>query len=335
MEWGDHAWDGNTRMGVDTLYGTRRPQLGHPGQGGGTLDGMRAVWTGWGEPGEYGGAPDVQGAWDAAGPTGAPWAAGPPHGRRRSGCGARVSRRRDQCGAVRAWRGGASPCPAPGVGLHPGSSPPRRPAHSRPSGRWRRRRRRGPAGPGRDPTMPQLEPTGGDDLGAPDELIAFQDEGEEQDKGAGRGSAHGDLDELKSSLVSETENRGGPGPVVGPGPEVRRGAAGSRGEAPPARPRSAHRLSPQAERPPPPRESFQKPRDSLAEGTEPHFPAPPCSPPHPPGPADTSQLSLFPPPAAGGTPCVSPRLPSLCPPVLPTLSPHSGVLTPMCVPPVS
>uniref|UniRef100_A0A8C5J0E0 Transcription factor 7 like 1 n=1 Tax=Junco hyemalis TaxID=40217 RepID=A0A8C5J0E0_JUNHY len=80
--------------------------------------------------------------------------------------------------------------------------------------------------------MPQLEPTGGDDLGAPDELIAFQDEGEEQDKGAGRGSAHGDLDELKSSLVSETENRGGPGG---------------------------------AERPPPPRESFQKPRDSLAE----------------------------------------------------------------------
>ncbi|XP_054145167.1 transcription factor 7-like 1 isoform X3 [Melozone crissalis] len=87
--------------------------------------------------------------------------------------------------------------------------------------------------------MPQLEPTGGDDLGAPDELIAFQDEGEEQDKGAGRGSAHGDLDELKSSLVSETENRGGPGGAAGPGPE--------------------------AERPPPPRESFQKPRDSLAE----------------------------------------------------------------------
>ncbi|OXB53700.1 hypothetical protein ASZ78_003273 [Callipepla squamata] len=62
--------------------------------------------------------------------------------------------------------------------------------------------------------MPQLEPAAGDDLGAPDELIAFQDEGEEQDKGAGRGSAHGDLDELKSSLVSETEGRaaapGGP-----------------------------------------------------------------------------------------------------------------------------
>ncbi|XP_054254734.1 transcription factor 7-like 1-B [Indicator indicator] len=88
--------------------------------------------------------------------------------------------------------------------------------------------------------MPQLEPAGGDDLGAPDELIAFQDEGEEQDKGAGRGSAHGDLDELKSSLVSETENRG-----TGPGP-----SPGSDSEA---------------ERPPQPRESFQKPRDYLAE----------------------------------------------------------------------
>ncbi|XP_068277379.1 transcription factor 7-like 1 isoform X1 [Nyctibius grandis] len=94
--------------------------------------------------------------------------------------------------------------------------------------------------------MPQLDPpaTGGggggggsgggpgDDLGAPDELIAFQDEGEEQDKGAERGAAHGDLDELKSSLVSETESRG----------------AGS-----------------EAERPPQPPESFQKPRDYLAE----------------------------------------------------------------------
>ncbi|XP_070621756.1 transcription factor 7-like 1 [Erythrolamprus reginae] len=78
-----------------------------------------------------------------------------------------------------------------------------------------------------------------DDLGAPDELIAFQDEGDEQDKGAGgRGSAHGDLDELKSSLVHESENRGG-------------SASGSDSES---------------ERPPqPPRESFQKPRDSTAE----------------------------------------------------------------------
>uniref|UniRef100_A0A672ULI8 Transcription factor 7 like 1 n=1 Tax=Strigops habroptila TaxID=2489341 RepID=A0A672ULI8_STRHB len=78
--------------------------------------------------------------------------------------------------------------------------------------------------------MPQLEPAAGDDLGAPDELIAFQDEGEEQDKGAGRGSAHGDLDELKSSLVSETENRGtGTGSGSGSDPEVRPGGGGGRG----------------------------------------------------------------------------------------------------------
>ncbi|XP_062452824.1 transcription factor 7-like 1 isoform X2 [Rhea pennata] len=93
--------------------------------------------------------------------------------------------------------------------------------------------------------MPQLEAAAaaaaGDDLGAPDELIAFQDEGEEQDKGAGRGSAHGDLDELKSSLVSETENRGGGG-----------GGAASGSDS-------------EAERPPQPRESFQKPRDYLAQ----------------------------------------------------------------------
>ncbi|XP_074837718.1 transcription factor 7-like 1 isoform X2 [Carettochelys insculpta] len=91
--------------------------------------------------------------------------------------------------------------------------------------------------------MPQLPPAGGDDLGAPDELIPFQDEGDEQDKGAGRGSAHGDLDELKSSLVHESENR-------------RASASGSDSEAerpPPPPP------------PPPPRESFQKPRDYLAE----------------------------------------------------------------------
>ncbi|XP_015738534.1 transcription factor 7-like 1 [Coturnix japonica] len=87
--------------------------------------------------------------------------------------------------------------------------------------------------------MPQLEPAAGDDLGAPDELIAFQDEGEEQDKGAGRGSAHGDLDELKSSLVSETEGRAAaPG---GPDAEVS-------GERPPRAPGKVSR----------------RPRDALA-----------------------------------------------------------------------
>ncbi|KAJ6658673.1 hypothetical protein lerEdw1_019833 [Lerista edwardsae] len=106
--------------------------------------------------------------------------------------------------------------------------------------------------------MPQLQPPaggsggsggggggGGDDLGAPDELIPFQDEGDEREKGAGgRGSAHGDLDELKSSLVNESESRGGGGGGGG-------SASGSDSEA---------------ERPPQqPRESFQKPRDSPAE----------------------------------------------------------------------
>ncbi|XP_062045147.1 transcription factor 7 isoform X4 [Lepus europaeus] len=71
--------------------------------------------------------------------------------------------------------------------------------------------------------MPQLDAGGGgaggggDDLGAPDELLAFQDEGEEQDKS--RDSAAGperDLAELKSSLVNESE--GAVGGAGGPGP---------------------------------------------------------------------------------------------------------------------
>uniref|UniRef100_UPI0037E74F42 transcription factor 7-like 1-B isoform X2 n=1 Tax=Semicossyphus pulcher TaxID=241346 RepID=UPI0037E74F42 len=51
--------------------------------------------------------------------------------------------------------------------------------------------------------MPQLNGTDGDDLGANDELIAFKDEGEQEEKrnvAAGR-----DLDDVKSSLVNESE----------------------------------------------------------------------------------------------------------------------------------
>ncbi|XP_045432526.1 transcription factor 7 isoform X2 [Pipistrellus kuhlii] len=78
--------------------------------------------------------------------------------------------------------------------------------------------------------MPQLDSGGGgagggDDLGAPDELLAFQDEGEEQDKS--RDSAAGperDLAELKSSLVNESEGAAGGAGVPGAG-------AGARGEA--------------------------------------------------------------------------------------------------------
>ncbi|XP_021096850.1 transcription factor 7 isoform X3 [Heterocephalus glaber] len=62
--------------------------------------------------------------------------------------------------------------------------------------------------------MPQLDSGGaggGDDLGAPDELLAFQDEGEEQDDKS-RDSTAGperDLAELKSSLVNESEGAAG------------------------------------------------------------------------------------------------------------------------------
>lgn len=76
-------------------------------------------------------------------------------------------------------------------------------------------------------TMPQLDSGGGgagagDDLGAPDELLAFQDEGEEQDD-KNRDSAAGperDLAELKSSLVNESEGAAAGAGVSGPGVRV-------------------------------------------------------------------------------------------------------------------
>uniref|UniRef100_A0A8C6AMV3 Transcription factor 7 n=2 Tax=Monodon monoceros TaxID=40151 RepID=A0A8C6AMV3_MONMO len=88
-----------------------------------------------------------------------------------------------------------------------------------------------PAPPREERTMPQLDSGGGgagggDDLGAPDELLAFQDEGEEQDDKS-RDSAAGperDLAELKSSLVNESEGAAGDAGVPGAG-------AGARGEA--------------------------------------------------------------------------------------------------------
>lgn len=143
------------------------------------------------------------------------------------------------------------------------------------------------AAPARGPTMPQLgggrgggaggggggsgagAASGGDDLGANDELIPFQDEGgEEQEPSSDSASAQRDLDEVKSSLVNESENQSsssdsevkgflGSVPLGDPGPA-------------PAHPRpSPLCLSPpQAERrPQPARDAFQKPRDYFAEGT--------------------------------------------------------------------
>ncbi|XP_020313307.1 transcription factor 7-like 1-B isoform X3 [Oncorhynchus kisutch] len=54
--------------------------------------------------------------------------------------------------------------------------------------------------------MPQLDGGGGDDLGANDELISFKDEGEQREKTAENVSSERDLDDVKSSLVNETEN---------------------------------------------------------------------------------------------------------------------------------
>jgi len=53
--------------------------------------------------------------------------------------------------------------------------------------------------------MPQLPGSGPDDLGANDEMIAFKDEGEQEERPAGRAATERDLDDLKSSLVNESE----------------------------------------------------------------------------------------------------------------------------------
>lgn len=55
-------------------------------------------------------------------------------------------------------------------------------------------------------TMPQLNGGGGDDLGANDEMISFKDEGEQEEKISENVSAERDLDDVKSSLVNESES---------------------------------------------------------------------------------------------------------------------------------
>uniref|UniRef100_UPI00358F7825 transcription factor 7-like 2 isoform X3 n=1 Tax=Myxine glutinosa TaxID=7769 RepID=UPI00358F7825 len=62
--------------------------------------------------------------------------------------------------------------------------------------------------------MPQLPGSGPDDLGANDEMIAFKDEGEQEERPAGRAATERDLDDLKSSLVNESEEE--PARQVGP-----------------------------------------------------------------------------------------------------------------------
>ena len=63
--------------------------------------------------------------------------------------------------------------------------------------------------------MPQLSSGGGDDLGANDEMIAFKDEGEQEEKIQENAFTERDLADLKSSLVNESETSQSPSAAVG------------------------------------------------------------------------------------------------------------------------
>lgn len=63
--------------------------------------------------------------------------------------------------------------------------------------------------------MPQLSSGGGDDLGANDEMIAFKDEGEQEEKIRENALTERDLADLKSSLVNESETNQSPNAAVG------------------------------------------------------------------------------------------------------------------------
>ncbi|XP_029303885.1 transcription factor 7 isoform X7 [Cottoperca gobio] len=69
--------------------------------------------------------------------------------------------------------------------------------------------------------MPQLSSGGGDDMGANDEMIAFKDEGEQEEKIQENAFTERDLADLKSSLVNESEINQSPNPAA-----VRRGQQG-------------------------------------------------------------------------------------------------------------
>ncbi|XP_033373552.1 transcription factor 7 isoform X3 [Parus major] len=63
--------------------------------------------------------------------------------------------------------------------------------------------------------MPQLGSGGGDDLGATDEMLAFKDEGEQEEKIPENAFTERDLADLKSSLVNESEGSGSPAAADG------------------------------------------------------------------------------------------------------------------------
>ncbi|XP_054697378.1 transcription factor 7 isoform X5 [Grus americana] len=68
--------------------------------------------------------------------------------------------------------------------------------------------------------MPQLGSGGGDDLGATDEMLAFKDEGEQEEKIPENAFTERDLADLKSSLVNESEGSGSPAAAAAADPEA-------------------------------------------------------------------------------------------------------------------
>ncbi|XP_051486761.1 transcription factor 7 isoform X3 [Apus apus] len=64
--------------------------------------------------------------------------------------------------------------------------------------------------------MPQLGSGGGDDLGATDEMLAFKDEGEQEEKIPENAFTERDLADLKSSLVNESEGSASPAAAADP-----------------------------------------------------------------------------------------------------------------------
>ncbi|XP_035671327.1 transcription factor 7-like 2 isoform X2 [Branchiostoma floridae] len=99
--------------------------------------------------------------------------------------------------------------------------------------------------------MPQLNGSGGDDLGASDETISFKDEGEQEEKSAENVS--NDLSDIKSSLVNESESsQSGAVPSEGSKPPLqsypredsRRGDEGSKAESVPVVSRGPAYLTP-------------------------------------------------------------------------------------------
>lgn len=119
--------------------------------------------------------------------------------------------------------------------------------------------------------MPQLNGGGGDDLGANDEMISFKDEGEQEEKISENVSAERDLDDVKSSLVNESESSSD-SEVREPRVRATSGFEGAKSFASAQTSQPFFFLCQQAERRPQTRgdsESYDKARDYFSEGNAP------------------------------------------------------------------